>query len=179
MKETYKQADAQFLGKPGTRRKKGPKFISHFILFAILMFSIVILVWAHYAIIDEFIVGEGKVIPSRQVQMIANLEGGIVEQILVKEGMVVEKGQPLLIIDDTRYVASYKENLVKETSLEIKYLRLKAEAEKKEYSIPEKLKEADPGGAAFEMSLFKSRQEEYKELQERKKKLQEHDDESK
>src|SRR5689334_13536068 len=58
-----------------------------------------LLVWAYYGSIDEVVRGEGKVVPSRQVQVIQSLDGGVVKEILVKPGQEVEKGQILLKID--------------------------------------------------------------------------------
>ncbi|GHA51627.1 HlyD family type I secretion periplasmic adaptor subunit [Photobacterium aphoticum] len=66
-------------------------------------FVFVAIIWACFAQLDEVTVGIGKVIPADQVQVIQNLEGGIVKQILVKEGQLVEKGQSLLEIDDTLF----------------------------------------------------------------------------
>ncbi|GAL08989.1 type I secretion system membrane fusion protein LapC [Photobacterium aphoticum] len=66
-------------------------------------FVFVAIIWASFAQLDEVTVGIGKVIPADQVQVIQNLEGGIVKQILVKEGQLVEKGQSLLEIDDTLF----------------------------------------------------------------------------
>src|SRR5690554_5589275 len=64
---------------------------------------VVLVVWAAYGDIDEVVRGEGKVVPSRQVQIIQSLDGGIVEEILVREGEPVEPGQVLLRVDPTRY----------------------------------------------------------------------------
>ena len=66
------------------------------LLWACFLFFMSAIVWAAWAELDEVTVGQGKVIPSRQLQVIQNLEGGIVKEIFVKEGDIVEKGQPLL-----------------------------------------------------------------------------------
>ncbi len=60
-------------------------------------------VWAYYAELDRVTRGEGKVIPSTQVQIIQSLDGGILQELYVKEGMSVKKGQKLARIDDTRF----------------------------------------------------------------------------
>src|SRR5438034_103880 len=54
------------------------------------------LVWANFAVLEEVTTGEGKAIPSSKVQVIQNLEGGIVSEIFVREGQVVDKGDTLL-----------------------------------------------------------------------------------
>ncbi|HLU14462.1 MAG TPA: biotin/lipoyl-binding protein, partial [Burkholderiaceae bacterium] len=69
-----------------------------------------LIVWACFAWIDEVVRGEGKVVPSRQVQVVQSLDGGIVEELLVSVGQTVEAGQVLLRIDPTRYTSSLGEN---------------------------------------------------------------------
>lgn len=164
MKHKLSKEDAEFLGHMEPHKLKGPAFISHIILYSVLILLGVALLWAHLAIIDEVIKGEGKVIPSRQIQIVQNLEGGIVEKILVTEGEIVKEGQPLLIIDDTRYLATYNESLVKEQTLEIKYLRLKAEIDQKPFVVPANLAKKIPDAVKYEMDLYKSRQQELNQL---------------
>jgi adhesin transport system membrane fusion protein len=83
---------------------------SELVFYALLIFILLLLFWAAVAEIDELTRGEGKVIPSSRMQYIQSLDGGIVEKILVSEGAMVEKNQPLIIIDDTRYKATFEEN---------------------------------------------------------------------
>jgi len=65
--------------------------------------------WAHFAILDEVKRGEGRVIPSRQMQVVQSLEGGLVERIAVQEGDTVQKGQVLARIDNTKFSADLGE----------------------------------------------------------------------
>lgn len=67
-------------------------------------------VWASWATLDEVVVGDGKVVPSLSIQTIQSLEGGIIKQVLVSQGEQVVKGQPLMVLDDTRFRASYQES---------------------------------------------------------------------
>ncbi|MBN8936880.1 MAG: HlyD family efflux transporter periplasmic adaptor subunit [Rhizobiales bacterium] len=60
-------------------------------------------IWAHYAVLDEVKRGAGRVIPSRQMQVVQSLEGGIIRTIFVQEGDTVKEGQPLVQIDDTKF----------------------------------------------------------------------------
>ena len=64
------------------------------------------LVWANFAVLEEVTTGEGKAIPSSKIQVIQNLEGGIVSEIFVREGQIVEQGAVLLRLDDTRYLSN-------------------------------------------------------------------------
>ena len=61
-----------------------------FILWAVLLCICFVIAWSSWAKLDEITRGEGKVIPSRQLQVMQNLEGGILSELLVREGEVVE-----------------------------------------------------------------------------------------
>lgn len=133
------------------------------ILYAAVSFFILMLTWAGIAEIDEVTKGEGKVIPSSQVQVIQNLEGGIVKEILVREGQTVNKNQVLLRIDDTTAIGNKKSDRIKQLALIAKIGRLKAEAEgKKTFSSPQDVLKENPSLARQELELFKSRQTELK-----------------
>ncbi|WP_419831827.1 biotin/lipoyl-binding protein [Endozoicomonas atrinae] len=93
------------------------------------IFLITFLVWANWCSLDEVARGDGRVTPSSQVQNIQNLEGGIVEDILVAEGDVVDKDQVLIVMDDTRFSSLKKGQVVNKHTLEAKKARLIAEVE--------------------------------------------------
>lgn len=93
-------------------------------------------VWASNATLDEVTVGHGVVIPSSREQVIQSLEGGILSELHVHEGDIVDKGQVLLRIDDTRYTASLREGLARERALRAAIARLRAEAGGGELSFP-------------------------------------------
>ena len=97
------------------------------LLWACFLFFMSAIVWAAWAELDEVTIGQGKVIPSRQLQVIQNLEGGIVKEIFVKEGDIVEKGQPLLRIDDTRFKSDFREREQELVILKGDIARLRAE----------------------------------------------------
>ncbi|MGR5140321.1 HlyD family type I secretion periplasmic adaptor subunit [Photobacterium sp. DNB23_23_1] len=82
---------------------------SRLLLWLIALFFVAAIIWAAYAPIEQVTRGEGKVIPSSQRQIVQNLEGGIVEAILVREGEQVTVGQPLIQLDDTRFKADFDE----------------------------------------------------------------------
>ncbi|MCK9337483.1 MAG: HlyD family type I secretion periplasmic adaptor subunit [Arcobacteraceae bacterium] len=88
----------------------------------------VFLLWASFAYVDEIARGDGAIIPSGHNQMIQNLEGGIIEEILVKEGDEVEKGEVLLKIDNQKSQSSFSTSNIKANSLKAKISRLTAEA---------------------------------------------------
>ncbi|HCG5555556.1 TPA: HlyD family type I secretion periplasmic adaptor subunit [Vibrio parahaemolyticus] len=95
-------------------------------LWVMALFFVAAIGWASWAQIDQVTVGQGKVIPSSQIQVVQNLEGGLVKEILVKEGQLVKKGQQLLLIDDTRFRSDYREREQQVANLTASVLQLSA-----------------------------------------------------
>ncbi|MFY2507638.1 HlyD family type I secretion periplasmic adaptor subunit [Vibrio pectenicida] len=95
-------------------------------LWVMVLFLILAGIWASWAQIDKVTVGEGKVVPSSQVQVVQNLEGGLVKEILVREGQAVQKGQQLLLIDDTRFRSDFREREQQIANLTASVLQLSA-----------------------------------------------------
>ncbi|MFZ5766900.1 MAG: HlyD family type I secretion periplasmic adaptor subunit [Thermodesulfobacteriota bacterium] len=130
------------------------------ILWTIVLLFFSGIYWAAISEIDEVTRGGGKVIPSQQIQVVQNLEGGILAEILVREGDIVNKGQLLLKIDDRRYAGPVQENRVRHQALQAKIARLKAEAENTPFLLAEgtdaELREA----GEREKALFQSRKDE-------------------
>ncbi|MGN2406613.1 HlyD family type I secretion periplasmic adaptor subunit [Pseudomonas syringae] len=116
------------------------------------------LLWAGFAILEEVTTGEGKAIPSSKVQVIQNLEGGIVSDIFVREGQVVDKGDTLLRLDDTRFMSSRSESEVDRLTLTAQVERLAAEAEGRSLTLPAEVTSSAPQVAADEQALYESRQ---------------------
>jgi multidrug efflux pump subunit AcrA (membrane-fusion protein) len=110
--------------------QKTPK--SSLILWLMLVIVITILCWAHFAIVEEITKGDAKVIPASHEQVIESFEDGTLEKLFVKEGDLVDKGQPLIKLDTTRAEASYQEELSKVYSLKGAISRARAEA----YDLP-------------------------------------------
>lgn len=124
------------------------------IMYAILVILIVLLVWANLAEVDEVTRGEGRVIPSRQIQLVQSLDGGIVSDIMVKLGDTVKRGQPLIKIDETRAISSLKENESQYLSLKAKESRLKALANGGSYNPPSEVQQKIPDTYLQELQLF-------------------------
>ena len=135
---------------------QGARRSSHLILICTTPFFAIALLWAALADIDEVTRGEGKVIPSNKIQVIQNLEGGIVSEILVSDGEQVEKDQPLLRLDDIRFSSSYREAKSRYLTLQAQAARLSAAANNQEITIPEAVWKEDPDLARNEVALFNS-----------------------
>jgi len=116
--------------------------------------------WAALAKIDEVTRSEGKVIPSRQVQIVQSLDGGIASEILVQEGNQVEKDQLLVRIDPARFISSLRENRSQYLALSAKAARLKAIAENKSFEPPQEVAEEAPHIVVQERTLYETTQAE-------------------
>lgn len=116
-----------------------------------------LLIWAAIGNIDEVVRGEGKVVPSRQVQIIQSLDGGIVQELLVRPGQEVEAGQTLLKIDNTRFASSLGENNAEYLSLLAKSARLKALATGDPFIAPEEVLAQAPALAEAERNAWQAR----------------------
>ncbi|MDR3413446.1 MAG: HlyD family type I secretion periplasmic adaptor subunit [Formivibrio sp.] len=119
-----------------------------------------LLIWSALAHLDEVTRGQGKVIPSRQLQILQSLDGGMVQEILVHEGQSVKQGQVLIKIDPTRFASSLQENRSQYYSLEAKAARLEAIASGKPFVMPDDVLKSAPDIAAQEQSLYLSKRAE-------------------
>jgi adhesin transport system membrane fusion protein len=127
---------------------------SRLLLWVAALVVFVLLLWACLGKIDEVVRGTGKVVPSRQVQVVQSLDGGIVKQILVRPGQHVEAGQVLLRIDPTRYSSSLGENQVELLALKAKAARLEALVTGQNFQEPEGVREQAPELLNMERSLW-------------------------
>lgn len=102
-----------------------------------LSFMVVFIIWAYFSPLEEVAQGQGRIIPSSREQIVQSLDPGTIQQMLVKEGDTVEKGQILLKLDDTRSSAILRESKAKVENLEAMVARLQAEAYNTKLTFPE------------------------------------------
>ena len=128
------------------------------LVIALLMGTFV--VWAHFTVLDEVTRGMGQVIPSQKVQVIQNLEGGILQEILVQENQIVNKGDILIRIDNALAASQYRDAFTKAAEHEAAILRLNAEIDGKAAIVfPDQFKDADPQVLEDQQSIFKARRQ--------------------
>ncbi len=93
------------------------------------------LLWANLAQIDEIVRGDGEIVPSGENQLIQNLEGGLVSEILVREAQKVSKGEVLVKIDNTQSESTYETNKLKSFELQAQIFRLQAESNNRSFKV--------------------------------------------
>ncbi|GAB1351736.1 HlyD family type I secretion periplasmic adaptor subunit [Erysipelotrichia bacterium] len=111
-------------------RAAGPEIPlkSRVVLYLIVLMVVSFIFWARLAELDEITRGIGKIVPSSKVQIVQHLEGGILTEMLVRQGDTVEAGQPLLRIDNKISQSNLGESRLKQEELLARQLRLRAEA---------------------------------------------------
>ncbi len=134
-------------------RRRGHRFAGLLTVLT-LAFVGIMGVWAHYAVLDEVTRGEGRVVPSSKVQVIQNLEGGILAETLVREGDIVNTGDILVRIDNTAAQASLRDLQSQYYTLLATVERLDAEQQGREMIIGDEVRKNAPIAVADQESLY-------------------------
>jgi membrane fusion protein, adhesin transport system len=124
---------------------------------AAVLVLLVLLLWAALAQVDEVTRGDARVIPSRQLQIVQSFDGGVVAEILVREGQVVEAGQLLLRVDETRATSGVRESAAQGVALRARTARLRALAEDKPFQPPAAGNDEEKRTVEEERRLYESR----------------------
>lgn len=131
------------------------------ILWTVLLLFVMFIIWAAFSEVEQVTRGQGKVIPASQIQVVQNLEGGILAELHVKVGDTVKKDQLLLRIDETRFVSSFEQNVAKTGANRAKAARLLAEASgSASFSAPS---DTPSHTVSSERALFESRKAELRQ----------------
>ncbi len=132
-------------------------------IWCLVGFVLFVVLWANFAIVDEVTRGEGKAIPSSRLQKIQNLEGGIVAELFAREGQIVEVGDPLLRLDDTRFASNVGETEADRLALTARVERLTAEVEGRDLMMSGSVMRDAPNLANSERALFESRRDQLRD----------------
>ncbi len=136
-------------------------YYTSIILYTIIGLFVAFLTWAYFSEIEEVTHADGEVIPSSEMQIIQNLEGGIVKQILIAEGDVIEQGQLLLRIDDTQAKSAFQRDRARMLTLRASIARLRAQQQHaEEISFSDDLKQY-PEIIQHERGLFSAAMDEH------------------
>ena len=122
----YSKKDTEFMNSLSGAMLAGSSSRLNVLLYVICFVIVTCITWSYFAELDERTRGIGRTIPYRQIQVVQNLEGGIVKKIHVVEGQLVKQGEILLTIDDTGIGSSYDESASKINELLAKSSRLRA-----------------------------------------------------
>lgn len=132
----------------------------HILLVSMAAFFVVFIIWANFATLDEVTRGQGRIIPSSEIQKLQSLEGGIVDAFMVKEGDEVKAGQLLMRLRDIQATSDLGSNQKRILGLKAKIARLQAESEGKTTPVfPEAVMKGVPESVTEELSSFRASQQ--------------------
>jgi adhesin transport system membrane fusion protein len=137
---------------------RGPSMVVWLSAGAIVVF----IIWAFFAWVDEIVRAEGSMISSSRPQIIQNLEGGILAELAVGEGDIVEKGDVLAKLHNTGFQAAVDDLQDQISGFEIRRLRIEAELEGMfDFNVPDQWRGRTPNIVASEAALLQARQSDY------------------
>lgn len=156
----YRNEDQSFISDKYASSLYEISLSAHLLLWLTFLFVIIAIIWANFAMLDEVTRGTGKTIPSRHIQVVQNLEGGILSDILVQEGELVDKGQVLLKLDALQFSSSFNESKLKYYELVATVARLSAQINESAIEIPEEVIQNAPEIAKAAQKLLISKKNE-------------------
>ena len=154
--------ETEFMDQLEAATRLKPSKASNIMLWSITAMIVLFIVWANVARIEELTRGQGQIVPTKEIQVVQSLEGGILQELLVGQGDRVTKGQILMRLSDVMFSSEERGTEAKSDSLKLKSARLEAEAAGKEFVVPEDLMKKIPDIANNELALYRSRQQELK-----------------
>jgi adhesin transport system membrane fusion protein len=151
------KAEEDFLPESVVLTPRAVARIAYFLSIIVLSFVAIFLVWANKAVLDEVTRGDASVIPSGHNQVVQNLEGGILAELLVHDGELVNRNDVLLRIANTTAASNLQEMRAQYYALMGQIARLSAEANGKDVVFPDELRQEAPQVANNEDSLHRAR----------------------
>ncbi len=134
-----------------------PRTASNLLLWFVVAFVVAFFIWAAVTKLDRTVRGVGRVVPSSQLQVVSNMEGGIVQDILVRQGQQVRRGDELIRLDPTQTGAELGSGEQTLIALDMKIARLQAEVAGRAPSYPAARNPLAADQIRIEQSLHASR----------------------
>lgn len=152
--------ETEFMNELEAATREKPSGPAILLLVSLAAFISAFILWAAITQVEEIARGQGQVVPTREIQVVQSLEGGILQELLVAEGDRVEKGQILLRISDVQFSSEERGTEARSLGLRAKKTRLKAEADGTAFTLPPEILQKAPKVAENEKALYESRQKE-------------------
>lgn len=152
--------DKDFMNELEAATRINPSVASHFMMLTVASLVGAFFIWSSTSEIEEITHGSGQVVPTQDIQVVQSLEGGVLTEILVKEGERVEKDQILLKVNDVAFASEERGTEARTLALKAKKSRLEAESNGHDFIVPKEVSDKFPNIAKNELSLYQSRQQE-------------------
>jgi membrane fusion protein, adhesin transport system len=123
-------------------------------IYGIALTVVALLAWASVAALDEVTRGQGRIIPSRQLQVVQSVDGGVIREIHVQEGGVVEAGDLMYVLDRTRSLSSFQESHTQILALRARIARLTGLIENSSFMLDDSIASQIPEIARREHEHF-------------------------
>ena len=156
-KAKHTEADLEFMSEVDAALYRRGHGWAYILSFTICLLLAAFLAWTHFAILDEVTRGMGQVIPSQRVQVIQNLEGGILDEILVRENQIVEKGDILVRISNEMAQSTLKDVASQALEHRAAIARLQAEATGSDPAFPDEVSTKAPEAVRDQMAIYQAR----------------------
>ncbi|MBR2734477.1 MAG: biotin/lipoyl-binding protein, partial [Selenomonadaceae bacterium] len=137
-----------------------PSPTGRIIMWSVLILLVIALAWAFLGHINEVAVAAGKVIPSGQIKTVQVKNKGIVKEINVEEGQIVQEGDVVVVLDPTTTSADYDSLKKRAAYYKLDIQRLTAELTQQPFT-PEEDPDLEAHDLAAEMALYQSRTSDY------------------
>ena len=128
--------DAAFISPLSAAKLVEPAHAANWAIYLMLSIAVCAVVWACLVKVDMVTRADARVVPDGREQLISSLEGGILRELRVREGEQVAIGQPLALLDPTRFESAQNEGRAKRTALLGAVARLQAEAMGRPLAFP-------------------------------------------
>lgn len=148
------KGDVAFMSEVNASIHRKGHSMAYLLSFTVFLMMIAFVAWAQYAVLDEVTRGMGQAIPSQQVQVIQNLEGGILDEILVAEGQIIEKGDVLVRLDNSVASSQYYDALAKSVEHMAAIARLTAQVNNTDIRFPKEVVDHDPKIVGEQTQMF-------------------------
>jgi adhesin transport system membrane fusion protein len=155
--QRLRQGDLAYLSAVRAAHVVEPAPAAMWAVYLMLAVLVAAICWAAVARVDIVVRGNARVVPDGREQIIASLEGGILRELLVREGQPVAEGQELALLDPTRFEAQQAEGQAKRLALRGTLARLQAEASGGALVFPPEVR-AVPSVVAGETDSYRARQ---------------------
>ncbi|MFK7839292.1 MAG: HlyD family type I secretion periplasmic adaptor subunit [Bdellovibrionales bacterium] len=155
-----KPKDTDFMSELEAANHMRPNKASILLFLTIIALVTAVFFWSAISKVEEITRAQGSVVPSKDIQVVQSLEGGVLEELAVREGQQVKQGDILMRISDVQFASQERGTEAKSLSLRAKKARLEAEARGADFVLPDEVSEKTPQIAKNERSLYESRQNE-------------------
>ena len=156
--KSIRKEDVAFMSDVDAAIHRKGHTMAYLLSLTVCLMIVVFIFWAKNAVLDEVTRGMGQAIPSQSVQVIQNLEGGILDELLVTDNQIVEKGDVLVRLDNTVAASQFREAFAKSLEHEAAIARLSAEAnQRKKITFPKIVLDNDPQIASDQKVIFEAR----------------------